>query len=245
MASDPTKMTVAREFLKASDELLLSSVENVRDAVKAEAEKNRAAMEAMERRASERMDTLRAQSEAQAKVLQDQVAQLTSMMAAVLGQRTGAAAETTGVTLDFGRRTEVFLAAAADRVVPSELSRPLRSQSRPSGSRTRKRRSRSGKRRIPRPSLDPARRDAGRGRRRRLLTPAPTSATSCPRWTCTKTRLSAVAWSPTLLSSTAVFGDLVDNDDLHLLTRAPKNFKTDSFIGIITDTRPTLYSSLT
>ena len=56
VASDPTKMTVAREFLKASDELLLSSVENVRDAVKAEAEKNRAAMEAMERRASERMD---------------------------------------------------------------------------------------------------------------------------------------------------------------------------------------------
>ena len=63
----------------------------MRDAVKTEVcSPLLRATEAMERRASERMDALRAQSEAQAKVLQDQVAQLTSMMAAVLGQRTGA-----------------------------------------------------------------------------------------------------------------------------------------------------------
>ena len=128
-----------------------------------------------------------------------QVARLTSMMAAVLGQRTGAAAETAGVTLDFGREDGGLGGGPTASSLRSQ-SRPLRARV-ALRSRIRKRRSRSGKRRIPRPSLDP-RRDAGRGRRRRRLRhhSGANVRDIMSKMDLYEDGLSAVAWSPTLLS---------------------------------------------
>ena len=226
VASDPTKMTVAREFLKASDELLLSSVENVRDAVKAEAEKNRAAMEAMERRASERMDALRAQSEAQAKVLQDQVAQLTSMMAAVLGQRTGAAAETAGVALDFGREDGGLGGGGPTASSPPEPeSSPTEPESSPP---------------EPHPEAPEQEADA--------VADSVYSGANVRDIMSKMDLYEDEAERRRVVSDSALeyeeIGDLVDNDDLHLLTDAcaKELGVTDSFIGIIDSKRQTYVS---
>jgi len=238
VASDPTKMTAAREFLKASDELLLSSVENVRDAVRAEAEKNRAAMEAMERRASERMDALRAQSEAQAKVLQDQVAQLTSMMAAVLGQRTGAAAETAGVTLDFGREDGGLGGGGPAAATPPE---PESSAPEPESSH---------------PEPHPETPDPAPSPRPRVATRDEADAVADAVYSGANVRdiMSKMdlyedeAERRRVVSESALeyeeIGDLVDNDDLHLLTDAcaKELGVTDSFIGIIDSKRQTYVS---
>ena len=238
VASDPTKMTVAREFLKASDELLLSSVENVRDAVKAEAEKNRAAMEAMERRASERMDALRAQSEAQAKVLQDQVAQLTSMMAAVLGQRTGAAAETTGVTLDFGREDGGLGGGGPTASSPPE---PESSPPEPHPEAPEQ------ERETPDPAPEPRPRVATRDEADAVADSVYSGANV--RDIMSKMDLyEDEAERRRVVSDSALeyeeIGDLVDNDDLHLLTDAcaKELGVTDSFIGIIDSKRQTYVS---
>ena len=240
VASDPTKMTVAREFLKASDELLLSSVENVGDAVRAEAEKNRAAMEAMEQRASEQMDALRAQSEAQAKVLQDQVAQLTSMMAAVLGQRTGLAAETAGVTLDFGREDGGLGGGGPTASAPpeSESSAP---EPEPESSA---------------PEPHPETPDPAPSPRPRVATRDEADAVADAVYSGANVRdiMSKMdlyedeAERRRVVSDSALeyeeIGDLVDNDDLHLLTDAcaKELGVTDSFIGIIDSKRQTYVS---
>ena len=238
VASDPTKMTVAREFLKASDELLLSSVENVRDAVKAEAEKNRAAMEAMERRASERMDALRAQSEAQAKVLQDQVAQLTSMMAAVLGQRTGAATETAGLTLDFGRED-----GGLGGGVPTASSPPEPESSPPEPHPE----TPEQERETPDPAPEPRPRVATRDEADAVADSVYSGANV--RDIMSKMDLyEDEAERRRVVSDSALeyeeIGDLVDNDDLHLLTDAcaKELGVTDSFIGIIDSKRQTYVS---
>ena len=252
VASDPTKMTVAREFLKASDELLLSSVENVRDAVKAEAEKNRAAMEAMERRASERMDALRAQSEAQAKVLQDQVAQLTSMMAAVLGQRTGAAAETTGVTLDFGREDGGLGGGVPTASSPPEPeSSPPEPESSPpepeSSPPEPHPETPEQERETPDPAPEPRPRVATRDEADAVADSVYSGANV--RDIMSKMDLyEDEAERRRVVSDSALeyeeIGDLVDNDDLHLLTDAcaKELGVTDSFIGIIDSKRQTYVS---
>ena len=245
VASDPTKMTVAREFLKASDELLLSSVENVRDAVKAEAEKNRAAMEAMERRASERMDALRAQSEAQAKVLQDQVAQLTSMMAAVLGQRTGAAAETAGVTLDFGREDGGLGGSGPTASSPPEPeSSPPEPESSPPEPHPE---APEQERETPDPAPEPRPRVATRDEADAVADSVYSGANV--RDIMSKMDLyEDEAERRRVVSDSALeyeeIGDLVDNDDLHLLTDAcaKELGVTDSFIGIIDSKRQTYVS---
>jgi len=228
VASDPEKMTAAREFLKASDTLLLSSVTNVHDAVKAEAEKSREAMECMERRNSEKMDALRIQSEAQAKVLQDQVAQLTSMMAAVLGQRTSAAAEASGVSLDFGREDGGVPTASSP---PEPHPEPHPETPDP----------------VPEPAPEPRPRVARRDEADAVADAVYSGAnvrdimSKMDLYEDEAERRRVVADSALEYEQ---IGDLVDNDDLHFLTDAcaKELGVTDSFIGIIDSKRQTYVS---
>ena len=80
VAADPELKAQCAEFMKASDELIVSAVDEVARAVKLEAEKSQ-----------KKMDDMMEQSRAQTKVLEDQVANLTKMMEVLLQQRLGGA----------------------------------------------------------------------------------------------------------------------------------------------------------
>ena len=80
VAADPELKAQCAEFMKASDELIVSAVDEVARAVKLEAQKSQ-----------KKMDDMMEQSRAQTKVLEDQVANLTKMMEVLLQQRLGGA----------------------------------------------------------------------------------------------------------------------------------------------------------
>ena len=80
VAADPELKAQCAEFMKASDELIVSAVDEVARAVKLEAQKSQ-----------KKMDDMMEQSRAQTKVLADQVANLTKMMEVLLQQRLGGA----------------------------------------------------------------------------------------------------------------------------------------------------------
>jgi hypothetical protein len=80
IAADPEKKALCLEFMKASDALIISAVDEVHRAVKLES-----------RKSQKKMDQILEQSRASTKVLEDQVANLTKMMEVLLKQRVGAA----------------------------------------------------------------------------------------------------------------------------------------------------------
>ena len=93
VAADPELKAQCAEFMKASDELIVSAVDEVARAVKLEAQKSQ-----------KKMDDMMEQSRAQTKVLEDQVANLTKMMEVLLQQRLGAGVDASRTTARRKRR---------------------------------------------------------------------------------------------------------------------------------------------
>ena len=185
------------------------------------------------------MDALRAQSEAQAKVLQDQVAQLTSMMGRGAGTADGAAAGDDGGDADFWEGGRRLGWRRPDRVIPSGARViPFGARVVPSGAAPGSAGAGAGNAGS-RARASTPRRDAGRGRRRRRLRLPGANV----RDIMSKMDLyEDEAERRRVVSDRFEYeeiGDLVDNDDLHLLTDAcaKELGVTDSFIGIIDSKR--------
>ena len=93
VAADPALKAQCREFLSASDAMIVSAVDEVQRAV-----------ELAESRSQKKMDEMMAQSRLQTKVLEDQVANLTKMMEVLLNTRVGLADAGVDLSQADGRR---------------------------------------------------------------------------------------------------------------------------------------------
>ena len=93
VAADPALKAQCREFLSASDAMIVSAVDEVQRAV-----------ELAESRSQKKMDEMMTQSRLQTKVLEDQVANLTKMMEVLLNTRVGLADAGVDLSQADGRR---------------------------------------------------------------------------------------------------------------------------------------------
>ena len=185
VAADPELKAQCAEFMKASDELIVSAVDEVARAVKLEAEKSQ-----------KKMDDMMEQSRAQTKVLEDQVANLTKMMEVLLQQRLGGRASTPRRTT--ARRKRRRRRWKRRRRRRRWTRRRRSSRTRRTRRRRLPRRNERRHRRFPfpltRPSTTPTQ-SRGRFRRRWTLRyPAPWSATSCRACLWRTPRRSASRW---------------------------------------------------